>query len=517
MANRSSLKWTAACIMLCCAARSVAAQEGAVVELSLDECLRMALANNLQLVSATYGPEFALQDIETQKAAFDAGLESAYTHSESQSATTQLSSVTGNKQDRVTVGVAQLLDFGASYNAGFGITKADQTGPNVVAPTQYYSGVDLTFNMPLLKGLGSETATEALVLARNNLDISRAELERQAELIMEQVEGAYWDVVAAREALRIARLSLDRAQDLLELNRKKVEVGTLAPIEITQAEAGVASQEEGVIVAEAQLGDARDELLRLLAIPREDPRWQSEIVNSTRPVFEKQDIDVDAAIEQAMASRPDVATAEQTLTSRELSERVARRNTRHQLDFNATWSPTGASLDFAGFAGSPGPPPIPPIPPHTGSLSESLSNIFNGDVYSWSAGLVYRVPFGNNAAQATYARARIGREQAETDLSNTEQTVRVDVRRTARAVDSGIKRVDAARKNVELQQKKLEAEQKKFENGMSTSFEVLTFQNDLASAELSEIRARLDYIKALAAFERAKGTLLEARGLRLEG
>ena len=100
-------------------------------------------------------------------------------------------------------------------------------------------------------------------------------------------------------------------------------------------------------------------------------------------------------------------------------------------------------------------------------------------------------------------------------MQNQEQDIRVDVRISARSVESGIKRVEAARKNVELQQKKLEAEQKKFDNGMSTSFEVLTFQNDLADAELGRIRAALDYVKSLTALERSKGTLLEARNLSL--
>lgn len=202
-------------------------------------------------------------------------------------------------------------------------------------------------------------------------------------------------------------------------------------------------------------------------------------------------------------------TAELTLQNSELNERVAKRNIRHQFDFNVNYAPTGASLDFPGFAG----PPV--IPAQTADLGDSLRNIFDGDVYSWSAALIYRVPIGNRAAKTTYGRARLNREKSDTDLRNQEQTIRVEVRRSARGVESGIERVAAARKNVELQKEKLEAEQKKFENGMSTSFEVLTFQNDLATAELSEVQARLDYIKSLAGLERAKGTLLESRGLSM--
>jgi outer membrane protein TolC len=125
------------------------------------------------------------------------------------------------------------------------------------------------------------------------------------------------------------------------------------------------------------------------------------------------------------------------------------------------------------------------------------------------------VPIGNRQAKAEFAKARIARRKAETDLLNQEQTIRVEVRQAARGVESGMKRVEASRANVTLQRAKLDAEQKKFDNGMSTSFEVLTFQKDLADSELRLVRAGLDYAKALAGLERAKGTLLEARGLSI--
>jgi outer membrane protein TolC len=482
-------------------------------DLTLREALMRALDNNLDLVSARYGPELRKQDIDSQEAGFDVGLEGNYRRTESEQPALQLSTVTGSKTDNFSVGVAQNLKFGADYRVGMGTFHRVQTGPNVVAPTSYISGLEFDFNLPILKGFGTDVTTEQLIISRNDYEISLTDLEGQAEQTIETVEGAYWDVLAAREALRIARLALTRAEDLLELNRKKVEVGTLAPIEITQAEAGVASQEEGVIVAEINLRDAEDELRRLLAIPESDPMWNMAINCVDRPGFEVREVDLESAINTAMQSRPEMLSSEQTVRNRELSERVARRQIRHQLDFNANYQPQGASLDFPAYVWNPFDDSI--VPPENADLGPSATRIFNGDVYSWAAGLTYRVPIGNRAAKADFARAKLSREQAEVDLRNQEQTIRVEVRRAARAVDSGIKRVEAAELNVELQRKKLEAEQKKFDNGMSTSFEVLTFQNDLADAELSEIRAKLDYIKALAALERSKGTLLEDRGLKL--
>jgi outer membrane protein len=514
MAKRSLLTLCVASAVLLSLVTATAAQDRESVELSLEDALRIALKNNLDLVSAKYAPELAEQNVNTQLSVYDAGFQTFWDRSQREQPATQLSTVTGSETDQINIGVAQNLRMGADYQVGFASTRSLQTGPNVTAPGSYFSGLFLQMNLPLLNGFGEKVTTEQLVLARNDLEISRTDLEQQAETTMEIVEGAYWDVVAAREALRIAVFSLQRAEDLLELNRKKVEVGTLAPIEITQAEAGVASQEEGVIVAEATMEDAEDELRRLMAIPVHDPMWDQQILNSTRPAFEAIDIDVEAATQIALSERASVRSAEQTLQNSMLSERVARREVRHNLDFTAQYNPQGVSLDIAEFR-DPGNPGTILLPEESADLGESVARISNGDVYNWSARVTYSVPIGNRSAKAGYARARISREKAQTDLDNAEQTVRVEVRRSVRAVQSGHKRVEAARKNVELQQKKLDAEQKKFANGMSTSFEVLTFQNDLADAELSEIRARLDYIKALASLERVQGTLLEARGLDL--
>jgi outer membrane protein TolC len=226
-----------------------------------------------------------------------------------------------------------------------------------------------------------------------------------------------------------------------------------------------------------------------------------------RPVIEKVEVDVDAAIETALASRPEMYSAQTTVKSRELSERVAKRQILHQLDLVGNYRPQGSSPDINDVF-------VPGLAAPDSSIGTAWERV--GDEYNWTAQLVYRVPISNRNAKAGYARAKISRTQAETDLSNQEQTIRVEVRRAARAVDSGVKRIEAAQTNVRLQREKLEAEQKKFDNGMSTSFEVLTFQNDLSNAQLTHIRAQLDYVKAIAELERAKGTLLEARGLELE-
>ena len=152
------------------------------------------------------------------------------------------------------------------------------------------------------------------------------------------------------------------------------------------------------------------------------------------------------------------------------------------------------------------PPGVPPT-----------SDKFATDTFpNWSIGLVYAYPFGNRAAKANAAIANINVERSHLGVEIAEQDVRVDVRTAARAVESGAKRVAAAHSNTILQQKTVDAELKKFENGMSTSFQVLEFQEDLTTALGTLNRALVDYRKSLTALERAKGTLLASKGMKLE-
>ncbi len=493
-------------------------------DLSLDQCLRLALESNLDLVSARYDPSVSLLRIDVQDGAFDINaFATAERNAYKRERRTQFETAGAGDTNRILGGIRQDLKYGADYSVQLDYTQ--ENGANVLFEPYYQAVVTAQFNQPLLNGLGREDRAEQFLIAKNNEMASREELRRQTELTLQSVENGFWDVAAAREALSVATQSRQRAMDLLDLNRKKVEVGTLAPIEITQAEAGVASEEENVIVAQVALGDAEDELRRLMAIPPDDPRWGHQIVPVDLAEFREIEVDVDAAIGTALSHRPEIANARIDLESRQLSERAAKKRVRSRLDLNALVQPFGNNSDGLVLDGMGNPIFTPPgCDPvlnecsfvfNEKSAGEAFSEIFDRNNYFWRLQLNWSIPIGNKTAKANYRIATIDRRKSEVAITNQEQTVRVEVRRAARAVTSGGQRVVAARKNVELQQKKLEAEQKKFENGMSTSFEVLTFQNDLLDAELSRIRALVDYVKSITALERVQGTLLDARGLVL--
>jgi outer membrane protein TolC len=484
------------------------------VRVNLSRCLTQALEHNLSLEVSKKDPEISYQDVLFQKAAFDALFNAAGSHAEQTSEPSQVFQASKSKQDQLSAGFSGLLNFGATWSAALVSTRVDSNSSFNTYNPSYDSGLALSFTLPLLRGLGKEATTANLVIAKRNLDVSHDELRRQATATLRAVEDAYWNLRAAREARKVAEQALKLSQDLYELNKKKVEVGTLAPIEITQAEANVASNVEGTIRAKELVFNSEDQLRQLLAIPKDDPLWTHTIIPTEDPVQDARAVDLDAAIATALKARPEVIEARAAVENASLSERAARNAAKHQLDLTAAVRPSGNNL-LDVTAGPDGIPGTPDDVVMTGGLTDSYSEIPKFNNYSWSVALNYAVPIGNRAAKTNYAIARIGREKDQLSLQNTEDLIALDVRTSVRAVEAGFERVTAARKNVELQQKKLDAEQKKFDNGMSTSFEVFTFQTDLRNAQLSLIQALLDYNKALADLERAKGTLLESKGLTL--
>jgi outer membrane protein TolC len=505
---------------------AVLAQTGESWELSRSDALKIALENNLDLVSARKDPAIAAEQIGARQSIFDPVFSADLTTSDSSSdsditstrtlggtllgtittdGTTDSESLTGN------LNWNHLLSFGASYDLRLNLFDLDFESTSIQPATgdlqssvfeQEPKTLTLTYTMPLLKGFGTEVNRVDVLLAQSNLDTSREDLRLQAIQTIKQTEDAYWDVLARRAALDVARESLKLAQDLYELNKKKVEVGTLPPIDITQAEAGVAGREEDVIVAEVALENAEDVLRGLLAFPPDDPRWSMPITPTDRADFQAREVAVESALATALAKRSEIINARQQLKDSELSERVARRSKKHQLDLVATFAPN-EDEQVRTIA-----------TPQLGTLVVDDS-VTESDGEDWSLRLNYALPLRNRQAKVDYAVARLNREKSEVALRKAEQDIRIDVRTAARNVNSGAKRVAAARSNTVLQRKTLEAEQKKYENGMSTSFEVLRIQTDLSDARLAEIRAILDYMKGLSDLERAKGTLLEARNLAL--
>ncbi len=532
--------------------------------LSLSEAIQTALNNNLDIKVATYNPQLRGQDTVVQEAVFDPNLSFSATKEDNSRPSQNVFDVgtsgavvsVDSTVNFYTAAWQDPLQWGANYTAELNLGRFTSTSANAVFPTTYTTSLTLAYNQSLLRNFGKPANTTEIVVARNNQKFSESQFHQQVLTVLKLTEDAYWELVFARQDLDVKKESLRLAEELLKLNRIKVQVGTLPPIEITQAEAEVANREQGVIVAENAVYDAEDALRRVLNMPKDSDAWSRRVVPSDEPAYLEREVDFDKELQEAIDNRPDMVQARLNIQNADTRLAFQRNQLKWDLNFRAAYTLQGLSgdatpqaiatifCDDSGLDGIPatgdpgegdgicdgGQPPTPTFPGgqpgenRTFLFSEAINQNFldageqirDRDFESWSVGASLDIPIGNNAAQARYVGARLTKEQEDIRYQSARLNAEILVRNAGRGIITNKKRIDAAAKNVELQRKKVEAEQKKFENGMSTSFQVLDFQEDLTTALGAQNRALVDYRKSLTALEDAKGTLDRYLNVRVQ-
>jgi len=391
---------------------------------------------------------------------------------------------------------------------------------NPVVPTGLTIGVD----QQLLNGFGYRANAKFIRIAQNDLKISSSVFRQQVITTVAQVLNLYWDFLSFKENVRVAEKALAYSEKLLSDNRRQVEIGTLAPIEVVRAESEVASDQQNLIVAQTSL-QQEAELIKTALARKVDAELRSAQVDAVDKLPEPRPDDVpplDQALKMALQNRPEIEQADLNLRGQSAVVKATRNSLLPILDLFATYAPTGLS----GLSSALGPCPAgyttngnqclangletiprPMITSYQG-ISQSLSQVFRGNYPDYSFGFTLQFPLRNRAAQADAARALLEQRQLEEQLQKQKNQVEQDVRNAEIAVIQARAQIAAAAKAVLLAQKTLDAEEKKFKLGESTVFLVIQAQRDLATAEGNEVKARSTYAKALTQFGQAAGTIL---------
>jgi outer membrane protein TolC len=456
------------------------------IQLSLERAVEIALQQNLGLVIERYTRTQQRLGITQSLGIYDLLANATLQATDEKSATLSTIAASQANSQSASFSFTQLVPTGGSVSFGWDGSRQESNAQIFSASTFYNSGANFSFSQPLLRDFGRLATERGILIARTNSRISGQEFERQVTATIQQVVDAYWNLVGARQQLVVAQESLQLARDLHERNRIQVEVGTMAPLELVQSEAAIASREEDIIRATSNIGDAEDVLRQLLNLPSGE-LWERAIEPTTVLETEKVAISVDEAIATAYAERPELRTEELRVAQAQLDAEFFRNQLKPSLDLNLNYGFSGVGLNF----------------------SDALSQVTGLDFRGWTARLVFAYPIQNRAARAQSAIANLDVERLETELDQTKTTIATEVRRAARAVETAAKQIDAARISREFQEKNLDAEKKRYENGMSTSFQITQIQEDVTQARSNEVTAKITYRTALAEYYRAIGRLLE--------
>ena len=340
---------------------------------------------------------------------------------------------------------------------------------------------------------------QQLLLGMKQLEIADLQLQQQVTLTSRAVRNAYYDLVGAIGQLQVAQQSLDLANESLKNNQKRVEVGTIPPIDIVEAQAEVSRNEEAVIINEAQVKSLEDALRTLIMNPSQPDFWTVHIVPSEQPVLTPTTVDVETAIRNALDKRTDLAQARRQMDQTDITLKFNRNQKLPTVDAVVNYGLAGVAGTRTIYDTSGGFPVA--IGAAQRSFSDALRDIFGNDFKTWSVQLQVRYPIGTSAADAGLAQARVQREQQVTTLRALELQVTAQVRDAGRQVETTLKRVEATRKAREFGEKRYDAEQKRINVGLSTTFQLFQAQRDLASARLAELNSIIAYNRALVNFE----------------
>ena len=494
-------------------------QEVKKLYISLRDALEMALERNLNIQIERYNTQIADERVGEAMGLFDyqSTLSSSYQKSRSEPRNF-FSARDIDISDSYTFrgGIAKNLVTGGNLQISYQDTRSASNNPFSTYNPYHRPLISLQFNQPLWRNFGVENTKYNIITTQNNSEMSDKQFQAQLMTILAEVQRLYWELVFRIQDLEVKQQSLKLAQDQLEMNRTQVEVGTMAPIEITQAEAAVASREEGIIVAESSIRDAQDQLKMAIDPTIDLDSWEVEIIPTDKPSFELQSFELQECIETAFKNRPDYDRQKVAISSRELSIRYTKNQLRPAIDLVASISSNGLDGVKPIMEGNPFTGKYEIIGYEEGGFGGAMKDVLSFDNRDWSIGFNVSLPIQNRAAESAHARSKVELTQEEARLRNLELSIILEVRQAVRAVETNKKRVEATRKARELAERQLEAEQKKFSVGTSTNFQVLRLQTDLATAMSNERRAVVDYNISLFNLKKVMGTLLKDNNIVIE-
>jgi outer membrane protein TolC len=382
----------------------------------------------------------------------------------------------------------------------------------------YSSSLGIDLRQPLLQNLSVDPARRAIRIARLDKDRGAASLKRTVADTVANVERAYWNLVAARRDVVVRESNVRLAAEQREDTKSKIEVGTLPETDIAQPLAELERRRGDLYASEEQMRRAELLLKLLLLKDSSDPLWNQTLEPVDPPETAIVQVDLAEAIRRAESNRPELAEARTALVERDVDVDFAKDRLKPQLDLVAGYARRG----LAGSLNSYAPEAevllgVPIVVPDAmaGGFGRSVGTISEGRFPDASIGLSFSVPVFNRGAKGDLAIAKAQRSQAEILVAQQKQRVAVEVRNAVLTLDTAAQRIDAAKAGHSAAETQLRAEKERYNVGLSTNFFVLTRQNDLVQAVLTETAALTDYRKALTDFARSTGILLDERRIEI--
>lgn len=440
--------------------------------LGVNEAVIRSLQQNLSLKIDGVDVLNAREDIIIEESEFDPNLFASASHQGSRSAS--YGSTIGGVQmhdSLVRAGVSKYLNTGAEVQVSTNYSRhSSSTGTAFLNPS-HASDLSMSLRQPLLQGAGVEQNLIPLEQARIQARRSELFLRDTALIIMEATESAYWDLAYAHEVKAVRLASKEVAEKLLEENRERERVGLATNIDVLQSQVFVATTEEAVISADALIDTSQDRLFRQMGTTDYPDQYVSVI---PLPDLSTEELGTPTPLPSILANSPNYLQQELNIEIWELFVKSSRNAVRPRVDLTA-------GLGFSGI---------------DNDWMDAYGNTLDRNGYNWSAGVEFRLPWGQRGDKARYQRTRNNLEREKIRLEDLQQDLKVINRLNWRNWVTGVERVKAAKLSLDLATEQFDREQSKYESGLSTFRELLEAREDQDEANLRYLSSILDAIKA---------------------
>jgi HAE1 family hydrophobic/amphiphilic exporter-1 len=506
-----------------------AQRDGTALPLSLKDLTKLALEQNLDIAISDTNEQLRQQAILQQHGSYDPQLTAQVGFNSRKNAnTTQYdrSTESFNKNDNAQWNFTfrQPVKTGGTLQATWNSSRSESNSTAMVFNPNYQSSWSVQFSQPLWRNLRIDSNRANLKLANLDLTLTDSEFKQKVTDTISNIQTAYWDLVSAIRNYEIRRNSVKLAQINLRDSRKKVEVGTSAPIDVTDAEATAASREVDLISAEETILRAQNTLRSLVSNDRNADIWRKVIVPTDQPDFKEFKVDVETAINTALQNRPELRQADLNLQQLDIRKRLNQNNRKWQFDLTGQFGGTGTAgpqgcqkNQFTGecvLDGSGNPILLTP-PALVGGIGNAYKTMWTEGYTNWQLQLQVTIPLRNRSIDAQIAQQNIQKRQQLMNIRKTEQSIQVEIRNALQALETNRKQVETSGVARRLAQERLEGEEKRFQAGLSQNYLVLQRQNELSTAEYQELQSLIRYKQAVVTVQKAMYTLLESNDFEI--
>jgi HAE1 family hydrophobic/amphiphilic exporter-1 len=415
-----------------------------------------------------------------------------------------------------SLSVSQLFKSGAIASIWTSTSREGTNSQLTLFQPAYLTSLGVDLRQPLLRNRAIDPTRAALHVTALDRERSGAALDRQLLQTVAEVEGAYWTLVAARRDIEVRQSSVALADQLRADTEVRIAAGTASPSDLAQPSAELERRRGDLFAAQEAAARAERALKSVMLDSARDPMWDVAIVPADLPETASVAVDVATAIDGALRTRPEMRELAAQISQRDISVTLAQDALKPRLDVVGGYAVYGLAGSRNSDALSIGGLPSTIRASLSGGMATSWQALAEQKFTDMKVGISLEIPVGQHAARGQLGEAVAARRQAGILLAQTEERIAVDVRNAATALDTAASRIQAARAGLRAAEVQLQAEQNRFGAGLTTSFFVLTRQNDLALARLAETSALTDYRRAATDLARASGTLLRDRGIHLQ-